>query len=201
MGMPFQFTHPGKGATNDFIRIIVVDTFQFTHPGKGATKERVMANLQRLVSIHAPWEGCDCRGMVHRPDECLRFNSRTLGRVRHDSLYVRYSVAEFQFTHPGKGATPPSMSSSLSWRFQFTHPGKGATSPSSSSDLVHVVSIHAPWEGCDSLLETTLSLCFLFQFTHPGKGATHYPSGGDGGHGVSIHAPWEGCDRPCSRLL
>ena len=34
--------------------------FQFTHPGKGATKlfEGIPGGHQ--VSIHAPWEGCDC---------------------------------------------------------------------------------------------------------------------------------------------
>ena len=34
----FQFTHPGKGATPEFIAAIAeANEFQFTHPGKGAT--------------------------------------------------------------------------------------------------------------------------------------------------------------------
>ena len=34
----FQFTHPGRGATNDgYLTHIGRYTFQFTHPGRGAT--------------------------------------------------------------------------------------------------------------------------------------------------------------------
>ena len=55
--------------------------------------------------------------------------------------------------------------------FQFTHPGKGATYMQSKLIDAQAVSIHAPWEGCDS--------CTLV-------GADEL--------GVSIHAPWEGCD-------
>ena len=40
-------------------------------------------------------------------------------------------------------------------------------------DPKYVVSIHAPWEGCDA----------------------HYGVDVPSGRGVSIHAPWEGCDR------
>ena len=81
----------------------------------------------KRVSIHAPWEGCDVYGTVDLK-----------------------SVDEFQFTHPGKGATisanvlgvrrgsfnsrtlgrvrPLGWSArSFGQTFQFTHPGKGAT--------------------------------------------------------------------------
>ena len=37
----------------------VVEPFQFTHPGKGATMHNLSLNEEALVSIHAPWEGCD----------------------------------------------------------------------------------------------------------------------------------------------
>ena len=33
--------------------------FQFTHPGKGATEISFVARAAVCVSIHAPWEGCD----------------------------------------------------------------------------------------------------------------------------------------------
>ena len=57
-----------------------------------------------------------------------------------------------------------------------------------------LVSIHAPWEGCDPPLDALKTAVARFQFTHPGKGATHklllpFPL-----LKVSIHAPWEGCD-------
>ena len=78
------------------------------------------------------------------------FNSRTLGRVR----------------------PPWNRRSNHSREFQFTHPGKGATVDLFVGYAVSRVSIHAPWEGCDSLLHLdTHRMAF-----------------------VSIHAPWEGCD-------
>ena len=57
-----------------------------------------------------------------------------------------------------------------------------------------LVSIHAPWEGCDSSLQFKVEQESKFQFTHPGKGATHPAIEFQGEQGVSIHAPWEGCD-------
>ena len=56
--------------------------------------------------------------------------------------------------------------------FQFTHPGKGATGAYHRGALPVDVSIHAPWEGCDSSGLQPQALGRRFQFTHPGKGAT-----------------------------
>ena len=146
------------------------------------------------VSIHAPWEGCDCSwGLIdsiyksfnsrtlgrvrlyeRERDELLkRFNSRTLGRVRPTappagreprgvSIHAPWEGCdlpfdrvndhepEFQFTHPGKGATRSAIFVPIAWvLFQFTHPGKGATIAFFTSKACGSVSIHAPWEGCD----------------------------------------------------
>ena len=56
---------------------------------------------------------------------------------------------EFQFTHPGRGATYPIKNLRIYLQFQFTHPGRGAT---------------------DAMLKLATSI--KFQFTHPGRGAT-----------------------------
>ena len=132
---------------------------------------RSLDALKLLVSIHAPWEGCDSPSFG--PFKSLVcFNSRTLGRVR---LYI--SAKSYTYL-----------------LFQFTHPGKGATCSALSNCYTKSVSIHAPWEGCDSigisevLLHLSFNsrtlgrvrlkhsrlgmLCVEFQFTHPGKGAT-----------------------------
>ena len=192
--------------------------FQFTHPGKGATQSPTIGLLRLGVSIHAPWEGCDEQypqlelfaiGVsIHAPwegcdNKCTPFrlqahcfNSRTLGRVRqvyydfyrrqdYVSIHAPWegcdsarmprerSLPTFQFTHPGKGATMLLCNAIVLVLFQFTHPGKGATPPSQTSvtsslsfnsrtlgrvrlDVLNYyllpifVSIHAPWEGCDS---------------------------------------------------
>ena len=195
----FQFTHPGKGATHEDEDVNPHQWFQFTHPGKGATRNVNKTNENGNVSIHAPWEGCDdiavllCviseRVSIHAPWEGCdpvssaeesrprSFNSRTLGRVR---LFIHRSDLGGQ-------------------TFQFTHPGKGATLQTEFSQNVLAVSIHAPWEGCDSSPRTSVLwlICFnsrtlgrvrlniigeaikadLFQFTHPGKGATVWCKG------------------------
>ena len=87
-----------------------------------------MRYLRLGVSIHAPWEGCDCESKTISLKGC-GFNSRTLGRVRLGVVMDAVYGGMFQFTHPGKGATAKSV--------DFV-PGAE-------------VSIHAPWEGCDSL--------------------------------------------------
>ena len=78
------------------------------------------------VSIHAPWEGCDASTDIVRRVEG-GFNSRTLGRVRLSCNPKAKWLLEFQFTHPGKGATVVCNLGRISQK----------------------VSIHAPWEGCD----------------------------------------------------
>ena len=191
---PFQFTHPGRGATSRCptrtlkrlcfnsrtpggVRLGAAElgyigvAFQFTHPGRGAT------NFGSAGSRHS---------------RC--FNSRTPGGVRHVTEGMEWMPQTFQFTHPGRGATRRVL------------PLPHAT----------MVSIHAPREGCDLMhAETTITddsfnsrtpggvrpraatppapICGFnsrtpggvrrspassvavtptFQFTHPGRGAT-----------------------------
>ena len=146
----FQFTHPGKGATRPRLRymqtlgrfnsrtlgrvrllarLLRLFTRRFNSRTLGRVRREISAGrtLQYNVSIHAPWEGCDLRALVAGDDR-----------------------TEFQFTHPGKGAT--------GWprvRCEF-----------------EIVSIHAPWEGCDAVGSASRCFATRFQFTHPGKGAT-----------------------------
>ena len=104
-----------------------------------------------LVSIHAPWEGCDSE-LFGTENLASGFNSRTLGRVRlrerttpsagdtvsihapwdgcaNDGYLTHIGRYTFQFTHGGKGATISAFRlSKRVYKFQFTHPGKGATS-------------------------------------------------------------------------
>ncbi len=75
-----------------------------------------------------------------------------------------------------------------------------------SDDLTDIVadthvSIHAPWEGCDQHQHQPNSFPPGFQFTHPGKGATLPVYQYNGRSRVSIHAPWEGCDGGDSLLV
>ena len=60
----------------------------------------------------------------------------------------------FQFTHPGRGATEINRQLASPWMFQFTHPGRGATGLIPVSVRDEDVSIHAPREGCDSVVQS-----------------------------------------------
>ena len=83
-------------------------------------------------------------------------------------------VMQFQFTHPGRGATGSSHNfGDINLGFNSRTPGGVRLLPFMRDELKAAVSIHAPREGCDDLVgRTTLA------------------------PGVSIHAPREGCDRP-----
>ena len=97
---------------------------------------RILSNeipAYEKVSIHAPREGCDITHFQHLQDR-----------------------REFQFTHPGRGATQSgSPVGPVGAEFQFTHPGRGATQSGSPVGPV----------GAE------------FQFTHPGRGATKRKKG------------------------
>ena len=124
----FQFTHPGKGAT----QIVATPNlshslFQFTHPGKGATRTQPHIDIEVRVSIHAPWEGCDDNLTNVVTDTHVSIHAPWEGCDARDELTKKRDI-----------------------EFQFTHPGKGATARRRPRRRGGYVSIHAPWEGCDA---------------------------------------------------
>ena len=103
--MSFQFTHPGKGATISVRATTEIYLcFNSRTLGRVRLTTREVITTLHCVSIHAPWEGCDHICKSHYGDilmfqfthpgkgatdyeggdynVTLRFNSRTLGRVR-----------------------------------------------------------------------------------------------------------------------
>ena len=105
--LAFQFTHPGKGATTPPCRIdytragfnsrtlgrvrlsspaimSLIGSFNSRTLGRVRLVRHNRLKTKILVSIHAPWEGCD-RVSKSRSIRIIRFNSRTLGRVRQKS--------------------------------------------------------------------------------------------------------------------
>ena len=105
------------------IFIVARIMFQFTHPGKGATNRTLPKEEVLRVSIHAPWEGCDSTGSTRREQE-VRFQFTHPGKGATDEFEeLRRKIIKFQFTHPGKGATraahpwerPPTVSIHAPW--------------------------------------------------------------------------------------
>ena len=146
------------------------------------------------VSIHAPREGCDgSAGAFFNPSSS--FNSRTPGGVRRQRGGFLQPFEQFQFTHPGRGATlwleswgnriirfnsrtpggvRPFWGASSVILASFNSRTPGGVRPEKEKILNRLqrVSIHAPREGCDGTRS--------YQMIELS---------------VSIHAPREGCDR------
>ena len=80
----FQFTHPGRGATWSTRPRIWLLSVSIHAPRRGATEIARLLQEWEVVSIHAPREGCDSRFALISLDD-----------------------SRFQFTHPGRGATSP----------------------------------------------------------------------------------------------
>ena len=84
--------------------------------------------------------------------------------------------------------------------FQFTHPGRGATLILTLDNHGCLVSIHAPREGCDWVVDADRATLDLVSIHAPREGcdAVRWMIVG-AVRSVSIHAPREGCDRAVSR--
>ena len=103
--------------------------FQFTHPGRGATVPNPTTPLSHTC-----------------------FNSRTPGGVRLEFLSLRAACTSVSIHAPREGCDIYQRGQSSHYRqFQFTHPGRGATPSGGRPWLFWSVSIHAPREGCDFL--------------------------------------------------
>ena len=100
--------------------------FQSTHPMRGATGRRYRIRRRLGISIHAPHAGCD---------ELYRMN---------DSTY-RISI---HAPHAGCDARTR-FSTNSSAEFQSTHPMRGATEKAIAACTDVYISIHAPHAGCD----------------------------------------------------
>ena len=97
------------------------------------------------------------------------FNSRTLGRVRQYNVDYSIPSGQFQFTHPGKGATGDSESVTRKKNESIPAPGEGCGGP----PPIHLFQFTHPGKGATiEVGKLSQTLGNLFQFTHPGKGAT-----------------------------
>ena len=172
----------------------MVDVFQSTHPARGATGAHLGRTLRRMISIHAPREGCD-------PAACPRSHSSSISihAPREGCDYAgdqeRKAHVRFQSTHPARGATRDRFDHGSTPLVISIHaPREGCDYNIGHGLKLDKISIHAPREGCD--IEGGLSLALEFNFnprtprgvrredalselvgkrfqsTHPARGAT-----------------------------
>ena len=168
----FQFTHPGRGATLYLTTEKTRAEFQFTHPGRGATIDCAIGDgLDTAVSIHAPREGCDASGARLLMSATVSIHAPREGCDTHGD-YTRIIFRQFQFTHPGRGATHAGIFLHRLEDVSIHAPREGCDAL--IAELVNdvAVSIHAPREGCDLRIASAPARISSFQFTHPGRGAT-----------------------------
>ena len=131
-----------------------------------------MALQQRVISIHAAQEGCDCATLTVLPAS-IDFNPRSPRGLRLKIISVDGSRWLFQSTQPKRAATKVIIKTQQNKeRFQSTQPKRAATnfskwmpkgynnfnprSPrglrpkhSNQCQCHHNISIHAAQEGCD----------------------------------------------------
>ena len=121
-GYQFQFTHPGRGATNFALKLFIPTAVSIHAPREGCDeKERILNRLQR-VSIHAPREGCDLLPLYSIVGQ-LRFNSRTPGGVRRIPHSMREEVARFNSRTPGGVRHTDSIANLQTYCFNSRTPG------------------------------------------------------------------------------
>ena len=102
----------------------------------------------------------------------VSFNSRTLGRVRPSAGGASETTGRFNSRTLGRVRHISYFCTSLLIDVSIHAPWEGCDTCGGMFNSARFVSIHAPWEGCD----------------YVGGGVDGQPT-----H-VSIHAPWEGCD-------
>ena len=124
-----------------------------------------------------------------------RFNSRTLGRVRHQRQSDSACGAGFNSRTLGRVRLIPLVPQLLVGDVSIHAPWEGCdTNANGGSARCTDVSIHAPWEGCDSTLALLVAVTAVVSIHAPWEGCDYLRLGRPRGVGVSIHAPWEGCD-------
>ena len=153
--LKFQFTHPGRGATLDTSLCCSVVHVSIHAPREGCDRLALRVVEGIVVSIHAPREGCDVYLFGYSPP-----NSVVSIHAPREGCDIGTNISKrdpdpFQFTHPGRGATVhswPSRSSRIG--FNSRTPGGVRLLRGFVAPLSHYVSIHAPREGCDSVVQS-----------------------------------------------
>ena len=124
-----------------------------------------------IISIHTPREGCD----------------------RSASTPIS-TYGEFQSTHPARGATGYSISTTAMYIFQSTHPARGATRCARPEGGKRKFQSTHPARGATTAgYNSGTASCYFNPRTPRGVRRPECPIPG-GSRRISIHAPREGCD-------
>ena len=188
---------PREGSDyGDFTQMPKTYAISIHAPREGSDAVRAAAATSpRTISIHAPREGSDTI-LVKAQDGFTRFQSTlpARGATLWDGISGSFG-ADFNPRSP-RGERPiPAINLLKSWSFQSTLPARGATCSSVPCLCAGHISIHAPREGSDLILQMVDFL--LRQHFNPrsprGERQEIFAQGTDEDD-ISIHAPREGSD-------
>ena len=149
--MPFQSTHPARGATSDGAEVLrSMQQFQYTHPARGATGLAAVVN----------------------PDGSY-FNPRTPRGVRLTHSFSSDGSSGFQSKHPARGATCSYCKHGpINGDFNPRTP-RGVRPPPICSDCSCNYNFNPRTPRGVRLISAISSGCSTsFQSTHPARGAT-----------------------------
>ena len=137
---------------------------------RGATLVRALGVDPREISIHAPHAGCDRLYRWERHNAYISIHAPHAGCdvLLADVLVL---LAEFQSTHPMRGATRTETTFSTSTAFQSTHPMRGATRRAARDATRPTFQSTHPMRGA-TRKQVMRTRCNPFQSTHPMRGAT-----------------------------
>ena len=195
----FQYTHPARGATG-LAAVVNPDGsyfnprtprgvrlthsfssdgssgFQSKHPARGAT-----CSYCKHGPINGDFNPRTPRGVRPPPicSDCscnYNFNPRTPRGVRRLAEEEHKTSAEFQSTHPARGATCDHRPGhDTTYHFNPRTPRGVRRMAAQILRGFSIISIHTPREGCDRLGCCDKIPCLPFQSTHPARGATGLP--------------------------
>ena len=146
--------------------------FQSTHPARGATAGGPEVRRSKHISIHAPREGCD-QGVGVVLTKTAEFQSTHPARGATTRTSTAQANVRFQSTHPARGATAHKRDHARRILYFNPRTPRGVRPPTKGIMLGgFFISIHAPREGCDSRCPQPELPKTQFQSTHPARGAT-----------------------------
>ena len=195
VSMPFQSTHPARGATG-LAAVVNPDGSYFnprTPRGVRLTHSFSSDGSSGFQSKH-PARGATCSYCKHGPING-DFNPRTPRGVRRATTDQGMTPRTISIHAPREGCDGWLLRSSVgSALFQSTHPARGATASAVVIKFpVCHFNPHTP-RGVRRSERTSGSKRSTFQSTHPARGATSALPVKAKVRDISIHTPREGCD-------
>ena len=173
--------------------------FQSTHPARGATLGGNQRALSCRISIHAPREGCDGQHRGGHIRGYEDFNPRTPRGVRLRREGGHAGAGDFNPRTPRGVRLGMTDDDGCTWQISIHAPREGCDYL--VDGLLHItgISIHAPREGCDGGRHHR-SARLLISIHAPREGCDSPRVLRCAVGAISIHAPREGCDPSITRI-